>query len=434
MKKQILFFAVTIATLFSTLTASAQGEWKWAHYWTGGGGNLNEVFNKITNTAFDEEGNIYVYGTMGGNARLDGEMLMFSSNSDVITTSEHSILLAKFDTSGTMLWYKVIKCQGDYWSIPKWMTVKNDRIYITGITGMWTDRYYWLYYIDTLITKEDVLSLPASERKPPYKRSRWTFFSQLDLDGNRIEDHFVETYTREYHESGNNYVRGVKPISTDEYAYPTPMHIDNEGNIYLFAQFQYAGNEEDPYTVVIDGDSSKTYDLYLPGSSCGSMSLHNVMIYKFTPNGKKQATLHRAFYILKLAATTGVTLTMMVTVFFLAPTSNGNFIRYFMNSNFFMHLITPLLCIISFIFFEPSESAKLTITIPGILPMLLYSFYYTPNILIHLDNGKVNPDYDWYNFLAGGLNTIWFVIPLLYVVTWIFALGLWAANKKLAKA
>ena len=284
MKKQILFFAVTIATLSSTLTASAQGEWKWAHYWTGSGGDLNNIFNNITNTAFDEEGNVYVYGTMGGNVRLDGEMLMFSDNSDVITTSEHSILLAKFDTLGTMLWYKVIKCQGDYWSIPKWMTVKNDRIYITGITGMWSDRNYWLYYIDTLITKADVLSLPPSERKPPYKRSRWTFFSQLDLDGNRIEDHFVETYTREYYESGNNYVRGVKPLTTDEHTFLSPMHVDDAGNVYLFARFGYAGNEEDPYTVVIDGDSSKTYDLFLPGSSCGSMSLHNVMIYKFTPN------------------------------------------------------------------------------------------------------------------------------------------------------
>ncbi len=278
------FLLSTLFFLLASTIASAQGEWKWAHYWTGSGGDLNNVFNNITNTAFDEEGNVYVYGTMGGNVRLDGEMLMFSSNSDVITTSEHSILLAKFDTLGTMLWYKVIKCQGDYWSIPKWMTVKNDRIYITGITGMWTDRYYWLYYIDTLITKEDVLSLPASERKPPYKRSRWTFFSQLDLDGNRIEDHFVETYTREYHESGNNYVRAVKPLTTDEHKFLSPMHVDDAGNVYLFARFGYAGNEEDPYTVVIDGDSSKTYDLFLPGSSCGSMSLHNVMIYKFTPN------------------------------------------------------------------------------------------------------------------------------------------------------
>lgn len=157
------------------------------------------------------------------------------------------------------------------------------------------------------------------------------------------------------------------------------------------------------------------------------------LIYKLTPAGKKQATLPRAFYILKLAASTGVTLTMMVTVFFLAPSSHGNFLHYFMNSNFFMHLITPLLCIISFIFFEASEPVKLASTIPGILPMLLYSFYYTPNILLHLDNGKVDRAYDWYNFLAGGVNTIWFVIPLLYGVTWLFAFGLWALNRKLAK-
>ena len=279
-----IFLLSTLFFLLASTSASAQGEWKWAHYWTGSGGDLNNVFNKITNTAFDEDGNMYVYGTMGGNARLDGEMLMFSDNSTVITTSEHSILLAKFDTLGTMLWYKVIKCNSDYWSFPKWMTVKNDRIYITGITGMWGDYDYWLYYIDTLITKADVLSLQASERKPPYKHSRWTFFSQLDLDGNRIEDHFVETYTRQYYENGNNIVRSVRPICTDEYANPTPMHIDNEGNTYLFAPFDYAGNEEDPYTVVIDGDSSKMYDLYLPGSSCGNSSLQNAMLYKFTPN------------------------------------------------------------------------------------------------------------------------------------------------------
>ena len=158
------------------------------------------------------------------------------------------------------------------------------------------------------------------------------------------------------------------------------------------------------------------------------------VIYKLSPKGKTTLQLPKAFYILKLAATTGVTLTMMVTVFFLAPTSHGNFLHYFANSNFFMHLITPLLCIISFIFFEAAEPAGLISTIPGILPMLLYSFYYTPNILLHLDNGKVNRSYDWYNFLAGGVNTIWFVIPLLYGVTWLFALGLWAANKKFAKA
>ena len=284
MKKQLSIFVAFFATLFTLPTASAQGEWKWAHYWTGSGGNYNDIFNNVTNTAFDEEGNIYVYGTMGGNARLDGEMLTFSSNSDVITTSEQSILLAKFDSLGTMQWYKVIKCNSDYLSVPKWMTVKNDRIYITGMTGMWGDYDYWLYYIDTLITKADVLNLPESERKPPYKHSRWTFFSQLDLDGNRIADHFVEGYSRQYYPNGNDSIRSVDPIYSPERHTPTPMHVDEVGCIYLFARFDYKGEEEDPYTIVIDGDSSKTYDLYLPGSGCGNSYLHNAMFYKFTPN------------------------------------------------------------------------------------------------------------------------------------------------------
>jgi lipid-A-disaccharide synthase-like uncharacterized protein len=164
----------------------------------------------------------------------------------------------------------------------------------------------------------------------------------------------------------------------------------------------------------------------------GLVSLAYV-IYKLTANGKKRSVMPRAFYILKLAAATGVTLTMMVTVFYLAPTSNGNFLHYFLNSNFFMHLITPLLCIISFIFFEVADPQKLIMSVPGIIPMLLYSFFYTPNVLLHLDNGKVVRAYDWYNFLAGGAQTVWIVVPVLYLITWIFALGLWALNRKLAK-
>ena len=200
--------------------------------------------------------------------------------------------------------------------------------------------------------------------------------------------------------------------------------------ISMIIGFKFMGEFE-----VLSSRNFKSFRYFTVDSNvfAGLISLAYV-IYKFTAKGKSRDTLPRAFYILKLAATTGVTLTMMVTVFFLAPTSNGNFLRYFMNSNFFMHLITPLLCIISFIFFEASASEKLVMTIPGILPMLLYSFYYTPNILIHLDNGKVDPAYDWYHFLAGGLNTIWFVIPVLYGVTWIFALGLWMANRKFARA
>ena len=198
--------------------------------------------------------------------------------------------------------------------------------------------------------------------------------------------------------------------------------------VTLIIGFKFMGQIE-----VLSERNFKAFKYFTVDSNvfAGLVSLAYV-IYKFTANGKKQSTLPRAFYILKLAAATGVTLTMMVTVFYLAPTSNGNFLSYFMNSNFFMHLITPLLCIISFIFFEAAEPQKLVMSIPGIIPMMLYSFFYTPNILLHLENGKVVKAYDWYNFLAAGAQTVWFVVPLIYFITWIFALGLWALNRKLA--
>ncbi len=135
---------------------------------------------------------------------------------------------------------------------------------------------------------------------------------------------------------------------------------------------------------------------------------------------------------LKLASTTGVTLTMMVTVFFLAPRSTTTYFAYFMNSNFFMHFLTPLLCIITFAFFEP-VNLSFKETCFGTCFMILYALYYIPNILLHLDNGMVSPAYDWYGFLFGGLHTIWFVIPLLLLITWAFSICLWFVNKKCAK-
>ena len=62
MKKLQIIIAL-LATLFSFLAASAQGEWKWANYWSGNGGTANEYYNQIVKTALDEAGNIYVFGT-----------------------------------------------------------------------------------------------------------------------------------------------------------------------------------------------------------------------------------------------------------------------------------------------------------------------------------------------------------------------------------
>ena len=281
-----LLLAFLIAN-FSFLTAYPQGEWKWAHAWTGSGGNptYNQIFNNITNTAFDEEGNIYVYGTIGGGPELDGQHFLTNVPSEVQNPASETILLAKFDTLGNMLWHKIVKCNhnGGPTSTPLWMEVRDRKVFIAGTSTFWGYISYtsWLYYMDTLVRKSPQIdSIPESEQKPPYKvGSWWTFFAQFDLDGNLLEDHFVEAYTRERNLNGNQY---PQPLCIWNVA---PIHVDNNGNTYIYTYIEYEGNEEDPYTIVVDGDTNRTYDIYLPGTwQEGARGfLHNAMLYKFSP-------------------------------------------------------------------------------------------------------------------------------------------------------
>ena len=283
--KRITIIAILIA---AALTASAQGEWKWAHCWSGSNGiNSNDYYNRITVTAFDDEGNLYVYGTMGGTAAIDNELLAFSEDSRVLLTNNPAILLAKFDTLGNMLWYKVVK-QSSESALPKWMEVREDRIFIAGDCGFGGDSHHeWLYYMDTLIEESQITALPDSLQKPPFKKySRWTFFAILDLDGNLLADRFVEAFSREYYEPVH--LRWNHALCVNSFTNPAPLHVDRDGNWYIFTPFCYQGVESDPYTVVVYGDSDKVYDLYLPGnidaSTPSSTGFFNAMLYKFSPN------------------------------------------------------------------------------------------------------------------------------------------------------
>ena len=284
--KRITIIAILIAAV---LSASAQGEWKWSHCIGGGNGpgtSQGDIYNNIISTAFDSEGNLYVYGTMGGTARFDGALLDFSENTNVLLTNNPSILLAKFDTLGNMLWYKVVK-QSSAVALPYWMEIRDDRIYIAGNCGINGDSHHeWLYYMDTLIEESQITSLPDSLQKPPFKKyCFWTFFAILDLDGNLLEDRFVEAFSREYY---TPLIRQYSGLCNSGLNNPTPIHVDRDGNWYVFSPFFYRGAESDPYTIVVYGDSDMVYDLYFPGSVHPSMpnaaGFYNAIMYKFSPD------------------------------------------------------------------------------------------------------------------------------------------------------
>ena len=135
----------------------------------------------------------------------------------------------------------------------------------------------------------------------------------------------------------------------------------------------------------------------------------------------------KRIYILKFIATSAITLTFVTTLFFLAP-QYGLYAMY-NNNNLFFHLIVPLLALISYIFFEKHEN-EYKYAYLGIIPMFIYSIYYTLMILINLNNGGLTFKYDFYGFLQGNINNIYIVLPVIYLISYLISILLIKLNKK----
>ncbi len=114
--------------------------------------------------------------------------------------------------------------------------------------------------------------------------------------------------------------------------------------------------------------------------------------------------------LLKHISTTAVTLTFVTVVFFLAPTyvtMGYSYFDMFTGNNFYMHLVTPLLAIISFVLFEPLHQVTTKNNFWVLLPVALYSImYFVMVVLVGEENGGWA---DFYNFTFGGHN---WAIPL----------------------
>ena len=135
-------------------------------------------------------------------------------------------------------------------------------------------------------------------------------------------------------------------------------------------------------------------------------------------------------YILKLMATTSVGLTFITVFGYLGPIAKGGIPSMLMNSNLFFHLLIPVISIINFIVFERTDKLEFKYSFLGVIPTFIYAIYYISNILIHLEEGKVSPIYDWYWFVQGGIWQAFIVLPLMMVITYIISLTLWRLNRK----
>lgn len=137
------------------------------------------------------------------------------------------------------------------------------------------------------------------------------------------------------------------------------------------------------------------------------------------------------YYILKLMATTTVALTFLVVFAYLGPISKDGIPSMLMNSNLFFHLLIPVTSIVNFVVFERTNKIKFKYTFFGLIPTILYEIYYLTNVLIHMENGIVSPQYDWYWFVQNGVWTAVIVAPMMLVVSYVISLILWRLNKKI---
>jgi len=140
-----------------------------------------------------------------------------------------------------------------------------------------------------------------------------------------------------------------------------------------------------------------------------------------------------AIYVLKLTGTVGVVLTFITTACFLAPFLVDDYFSLFTNSNLFFHFVIPVMSLITFVFLEEMGAIRWRYSFIGMIPMVIYSIFYSITAISHAENGKVPFQYDWYGFVQGGLINMIFVLPVMLGGTYLIAYLLWLGNKGMWK-
>ena len=136
----------------------------------------------------------------------------------------------------------------------------------------------------------------------------------------------------------------------------------------------------------------------------------------------------KGLYCLKLMATTSVMLTFVIAFIYLSPLV-GSIYKMIMNSNLFFHLLIPLCSLITFVLFEKTDKLSFKYSFLGIVPTFLYALFYLINVLIHMENGTVSTQYDFYWFVQNGVWTSLIVVPIMLIITYIMSFVLWKFNR-----
>lgn len=106
---------------------------------------------------------------------------------------------------------------------------------------------------------------------------------------------------------------------------------------------------------------------------CGAASLVTAI---FAATG----SLPFSVLLLKYAGTSAVAVTLLTVLFFLVPVTR-EFKRMLTGPEFFLHLLCPLLAIVSFLVFEKKTAMPAWTIAVGIAPVVLYGLVYMKQVI-----------------------------------------------------
>lgn len=274
--KKTIFFLLNLVFIFSV---NAQ-EFQWAKSYAGmEGPQSSSEFNRMFCSDFDSQGNVYILGTFGFGANIDD--IRFIDNSGA-NGNIQGVVIAKLSPEGNLLWRKAIKRGNNQNSAPHWLEVVGDScitistpIYLAGAN------LDYLYYLDTLL----VGTWPNNFPNYPFTNIEQTSgygtgFITLDLEGNLIDNHFLQIkYIDSIGSEIGNY--GIYVESLVRNGVVSPYKIDREGNIYMGVNLDkywdgYVGYwNSSSFRLRIDDEREFDFDMSLSKNS---------KIFKFAPN------------------------------------------------------------------------------------------------------------------------------------------------------
>jgi hypothetical protein len=128
----------------------------------------------------------------------------------------------------------------------------------------------------------------------------------------------------------------------------------------------------------------------------------------------------RWVWLLKYAGTAAVCVTMLTVLFYLGPMAGYK--KMLSGPDLFMHLITPLLALVSFTVFE-KRGMSFSEALLGLLPVVLYGSLYLYRIIIA---PKDKAWEDFYGFNQGG--RYYLSMAAMFIGTFLLCMGLMALH------